>query len=204
MAHKGKKHIDDVMPLLKRKFQDNKNELWTDEQVKCMLDSLQTSVVSEFASKERRVNREKVSSILATAAVKASLESLESSTLAEAKERFIFLEFDDASTVDKRLAPGASFYIGRTEHDTAQVGDYRVFKHDDANICRRVSAKHCNIKNENGEVKLVDTSTNGTWVNDDKINKAARTLNVADKVKLYFAKDEETVASAKFTVKFIH
>ena len=204
MTHKAKKHIDDVMPLLKRKFQGNEDGLWTDEQVKCMLDSVQTSVVSEFASKETRVSTEKVSSILATAAVKASLESQESSTRTEENTRFIFLAFDDGSTVDKRLAPGASFYFGRTEHDTTQAGDCRVFTHDDDNICRRVSAKHCNITNESGEVKLVDTSTNGTWVNGVIIKKKALALKVNDKVKLYSAKDDETVGSAKFTVSFIH
>ena len=54
-------------------------------------------------------------------------------------------------------------------------------------------------------MKLRDTSSNGTWVNDEKIVKnVAIKLKNGDKVKLYNAKNEETVASAQFTVRLLH
>ena len=212
MTHKAKNHIDEAMPGLKRRFQANVDGSWTDEEVKCMLDSVQTSVESEYVKKTKRVSVDNLRSILATAAVKASLESQESSMLATtvnassptSKPRFIFLEFDDGSNVSKTLAAGASFYIGREAHPDAEADGCRVFKHADDNIWRRVSLKHCKITNEEGVVKLFDTSTNGTWVNDIKIHKAGETLKIGDKVKLYSAKNDVTVDSAKFTVLFLH
>jgi len=189
MTHKAKKHIDDVMPLLKRKFQGNEDGLWTDEQVKCMLDSVQTSVLSEFASKAARVRTEKVTSILGTAVVKASLQ------------RSITLKFDDGSSVCKELSIGESLYIGRIAKAHTDVTFCHVFNDEVDTVWRKVSALHCNLKNEGDGVKLRDTSTNGTWVNDTKIEKdTAIKLENTDKVKLYNANGEQTVASAQFTV----
>ena len=206
MTHKAKNHIDEAMPGLKRRFQANVDGSWTDEEVKCMLDSVQTSVESEYVKKTKRVSVDNLRSILATAAVKASLEPQENSMLAttvELNPRFIFLEFDDGSNVSKTLPAGASFYIGREAHPDAEADGCRVFKHADDNIWRRVSLKHCKITNEGGVVKLFDTSTNGTWVNDTKIHRAGETLKIGDKVKLYSTQKEVTVDSAKFTVLFL-
>ncbi len=162
-----------------------------------MLDSIQTSVVSAYAKttlRRRPVGEEHFRSILVKAVCAAASQEIS-----------ILIEFDDGSHISKKLPIGASLYIGRTTNAAAEASDCHIFNDEVDTIWRKVSALHCNIKNERDGVKLRDTSTNGTWVNGEKIKKdSAIKLENGDKVKLYNAKDEETVASAKFTVKFIH
>ena len=121
------------------------------------------------------------------------------------QEMHIILQFDDGSNVFIKLAQGASFYIGRTAKADTDAKDCHVFVHEVDTVCRKVSTSHLNITNEGDGMKLRDTSSNGTWVNDEKIVKnAAIKLKDGDKVKLYNAKNEETVASAQFTVRLLH
>lgn len=111
----------------------------------------------------------------------------------------VCLNFDDGVT--RQLQLGTKIYIGRTARPDTEASSCHVFTDEVDKVWRKVSALHCNITNEVDGVKLLDTSTNGTWVNGEKIKKnTAITLKHGDKVKLYHAKGEETVASAKFTV----
>ena len=47
----------------------------------------------------------------------------------------------------------------------------------------------------------MDTSTNGTWVNDEKLLKSSKELRDGDKVKLYNATGEATLPCAIFTFR---
>ncbi len=47
----------------------------------------------------------------------------------------------------------------------------------------------------------MDTSTNGTWVNDEKLLKSSKELRDGDKVKLYNATWEATLPCAIFTFR---
>lgn len=195
MAHK---HIDNTMSVLKRKFKTDVDGTWSDAEVTAMLDSVQTSVVSAYGRtvhKTKRVSVEHFQDMLVKAVHAASPVS---------HDRYIIFEFGDGSPILKKLARGASFYIGRTAKADTDATLCHVFKHEVDTICRKVSTSHLNITNEGDGMKLRDTSSNGTWVNDEKIVKnVAIKLKDGDKVKLYNAKNEETVASAQFTVRLL-
>ncbi len=48
---------------------------------------------------------------------------------------------------------------------------------------------------------LLDTSTNGTWISDEKLLKSSKELRDGDKVKLYNATGEATLSCAIFTFR---
>ena len=52
-----------------------------------------------------------------------------------------------------------------------------------------------------GGATLLDTSTNGTWINDEKLLKSSKELRDGDKVKLYNAAGEPTIPCAIFTFR---
>ena len=48
---------------------------------------------------------------------------------------------------------------------------------------------------------LLDTSTNGTWINDEKLHRSSKEIRDGHKVKLYNAIGEATIPCAIFTFR---